>query len=161
MRSIFERFREAVSRISGRRVLRITVAVHICACIDTIRIDVSALMYLIHGIAKQVRLVICFGQNGRYVVSFLEVPTLELTHIFFLLNDHVTGETQVMVRPTHSPDYFEDLPEEDESSESDFTSEHNSIARMVITATIIFGILLIIVVIAIICMCFFHRSKLP
>lgn len=86
----------------------------------------------------------------RCIHWYLEKVFFILLVIFDLVARN-TGETQVVLRPTYSPDYFEQLAEEEESSESDFTSEHNSIARMVITATIIFGILLIIVVIAIIC----------
>lgn len=58
---------------------------------------------------------------------------------------------EIAERPTNTPDYFEAVHDEDEGSESDYTKDHNSFARLVITATVIFSILLIIVVIAIIC----------
>lgn len=63
------------------------------------------------------------------------------------------GETQVTSRPTNSIDYFE--TDIDDDGESGFSSDNSSIARIVITATAVLGVLLIIVLCAILCKLFY------
>lgn len=60
------------------------------------------------------------------------------------------GEFQVNSRPTSSIDY--ELPDAHDSDDSDSDSKDNSsIARIVIIATAVLGVLLIIVLCAILC----------
>lgn len=138
------------NHINGHHAWWTMVIAPICACIDIRRTYVNAPTNPILALAKQVRYskrLFWKSKTIHHVPIKFSISMLQLINFLWFL-----GETQVTSRPTNPIDYFE--TDIDDDGESGFSNDNSSIARIVITATAVLGVLLIIVLCAILCKSF-------